>query len=144
MRTDRVFCRTTRRHGDGMRKPLPRVTRWRSITLGGCISTGRAFRRITQRRGSGGSKRQPRVTPGHRSTLAGCISTDRVCRRVLCETRCDLADDATTCLSHCRYAHAGIGEAVSGQVLITGERRRAAWNEPTDCDIQHSRSEWTG
>jgi hypothetical protein len=115
-----------------------------AATLGGCISTGRAFRRITQRRGSGGSKRQPRVTPGHRSTLAGCISTDRVCRRVLCETRCDLADDATTCLSHCRYAHAGIGEAVSVQVLITGERRCAASNEPTDCDIQHSRSEWTG
>ena len=38
--------------------------------------------------------------------------------------RGNLADDATTRLCHCGYADHGIGEAVSQQVLMTGERHR--------------------
>jgi hypothetical protein len=47
-------------------------------------------------------------------------------QKELCKARCNLADDATTCLSHCRYAHEGIGKTVSREILLIGERRRAA------------------
>ena len=55
-----------------------------------------------------------------------CAPNQPVQEKGVREARRNLADDAPTCLCHCRYAHNGIGETVSGQVSITREgcRRR--------------------
>ena len=49
-----------------------------------------------------------------------CAPDQPVQEKGICESRENLDDDARTRLCHCRYVNDGIGEAVSGQVLMTG------------------------
>ena len=76
--------------------------------------------RIPQRSQSPPAQRS-RSRPDRGAWSPPCPSNQPVQEKGICAPRGNLDDDATTRLCHCGYADDGIGEAVSGQVLMTGE-----------------------